>query len=200
MAEKMRRGGVIQFQSEDGREYHARHSEEPGLAERAAYFSQLGEGAAGKKFKYQAADEAMDIEDDSSPGSLSSVRSGREVRDVRDMREVQERYSPLLPTPARVDAVAAATAAAERERALRERERVLALREREMAERQHILQYEREYEHVYEERQRHLAAHPYYPRYGWDPRTEPRDRQPIVYAARPPRSITPRGPARTSSR
>lgn len=210
MAEAMRQGQLLKIQSEDGREYRARHTEEPGPAERAAYFSQLGEGAPKGKFKYQAADEAMEVEDDWSPGSASS--GGRSAPEVRGRR------SPP------VDPVAAAGAAIERERLLRERERQLASRERELrelaeraerAERQHILQYEREYERVYDERQRHLAAHPYYPRLAerevlrpqhqhWDPRVDPRleraGRHPIVYATRPPRSITPRGPPRSSSR
>lgn len=216
MAEKMRRGGVIQFQSGDGKEYQARHAGEPDLAERTAYFSQLGAGAAGKKFVYQAADEGMDVDDYSSPASMSSV--GRYTQHGLE-RYTPVHCSPPPPSVSQVDAVAAAAAEViERERALRERERMLAIREREMAERQHILQYEREYEQVYEERMRHLAAHPYHPRYAdrevdrlrrqraplWNPRTDGRiergDRHSIVYAIRPPRSVTPRGPSRSCSR
>lgn len=203
MAEKMQRGGVVHIQSEDGKKYHARHARQLEPAERQAIMSQPRELVPCQTITYQAVDEAMDVEDDSSPAGVSSARSGRGVGGV------QRRRSPVLLRPSEVDAVAAASAASERERMLLERERILALREHEW--RQHILQYERDYDRVYEARQNHFAAHPYYHRYSerphpqiahWDPRVDqPRaERHPIVYTTRPPRSITPREPPRSSSR
>lgn len=222
VADDLRRGKAIALQSPDGRQYRATHTQAPSPAERVAYFERIGQGALGNGFKYVAADERSDVEQSGAGAvSVASTSTATSLHGVIPY----EVTSPGVPSSPRRRAEAAAVA--ERELMIAERERMLASRERELAEREHIALVERDYERVYEERQRHYAAHPYYPRYEridrvasrtarvvhstspthgsdlvWEPRFEHRivDRHPIVYTARPSRSISARGPARSASR